>query len=85
MSSAIFSALAAPAIKSANVTPNNDADLSFVTRAIYVGGAGNVAVLLQDDSSAVSFVAVPAGTVLPIRAKRIRATGTTATNIVALG
>jgi len=73
-----------PAIRAAAVTPNDSTDLSFVTRSLYVGGAGNVSVDLAESGTAVVFVGVPAGTFLPIRAKRVRSTGTTATNIVAL-
>ncbi len=66
------------------VTPDNDTDLTAVTRGLYVGGAGNVRVILDRDSSTVDFVGVVAGSVLPLRIKRVHATGTTATSIVAL-
>lgn len=50
--------------------------------AIYVGGAGVVAVVFQDDS-VVEFTCV-AGQVLPVKAKRVNSTNTTATLMVAL-
>lgn len=53
-------------------------------RALYVGGAGNVTLRTNDDDGDVLFTGVPAGSVLPIGAKYVRATGTTATAIVAL-
>lgn len=53
------------------------------THAIYVGGAGNV-VAVQENNVAVTFTGVPAGTLLPIRVKRINNTLTTATAILAL-
>ena len=65
------------------VTPSDSTDLTTLARAIYVGGAGNV-VAVQHDGTAVTFTAVPAGTVLPIAVRRINATNTTATAIVAL-
>lgn len=65
------------------VTPS-DATLLDMTRGLYVGGAGAVAVLGWDDSVAVTFAAVPAGTILPVRVKKVMSTNTTATNIVAL-
>lgn len=65
------------------VTPDNDADLAFRTRGLWVGGLGNVAVQWPNGTST-TFTAVPAGTLLPIRVDRVLATGTTATNIVAL-
>lgn len=64
------------------VAPNDGADLSKAGR-IYVGGAGAVVVdTIGGDT--VTFAAVPAGTVLPVRVKRVRSTSTTATNIVVL-
>lgn len=49
---------------------------------IYVGGAGNVS--MDFDGTPVVFTAVPAGTRLPVAPRRINATSTTATAIVAL-
>lgn len=50
--------------------------------AIYVGGAGVVVVVFQDGSTA-SFTCI-AGQVLPVRAKRVNSTNTTATLMIAL-
>lgn len=50
--------------------------------AIYIGGAGVVVVVMQDDSTA-SFTCV-AGQILPVRAKRVNSTSTTATLMIAL-
>ena len=50
--------------------------------AIYVGGPGVVVAVMQDDS-AISFTCV-AGQVLPLAAKRVNSTNTTATLMVAL-
>lgn len=75
-----------PSGKFAAITPADDTDLPTFTRSIYVGGAGNISVIQAADQSAaaVVFTSVAAGSILPIRAARIRSTGTTATNIVAL-
>jgi hypothetical protein len=51
---------------------------------VYVGTAGNVALMAVGDSAAVTFTAVPAGTILPIRIKRVMSTNTTASTIVAI-
>ncbi len=68
----------------AAVTPSDGTDLTFRCRALYIGVTGNVSVLALDGSTAVVFQAVPAGSVLMIRTARVRATGTTATGIIAL-
>jgi hypothetical protein len=72
----------------AAIVPSDTADLPHVTSSIYVGGAGNLVVLMADpgsiDSATVTFTAVPVGTVLQIQARRVMATGTTATNLVAI-
>ena len=45
------------------------------TRGIYVGGAGDIVVVTVKDQE-VFFSSVPAGTILPIRCKKVLATGT---------
>jgi hypothetical protein len=53
------------------------------TRAIWVGGAGNMAVKMADGDIIV-FIGITAGTMLPISVTQVRSTSTTATNILAL-
>lgn len=72
-----------PASNFAPITPNDSTDLTFVTRTIYVGTGGNVAVVGPTGATAV-FKNVFAGASLPIRVSRVLATGTTATDLVAL-
>jgi hypothetical protein len=48
-----------------------------------VGVGGNIVVIAPNDTSA-TFLSVPAGTVLPVQAKRVNSTSTTATNLIAL-
>ncbi len=50
--------------------------------AIYVGGAGNITAVVN--GTAVLFAGAPVGAVLEVRATRVNATGTAATNLVAL-
>lgn len=65
------------------VTPSDTVDLTYVSRELYVGGAGNVTAIMADGTT-VLFSTVPAGTRLPIRVSRVKATGTTATLMVAI-
>ena len=65
------------------VAPSDVADLGHVTRALYVGAGGDVAVRLQDGTDLV-FADVPAGTLLPVRVARVLATGTSADRILGL-
>jgi len=69
-----------PAYKLTAVTPS-DATTLVGVRALWIGGAGSVSVIACNDTTAVSLT-VPAGTLLPIFAKKVMA-ATTATNIVA--
>lgn len=70
--------------KAVAVTPSDTVNLDgFTVKALYVGGAGAIAAVIN--GAVVSFPAVPVGTVLPIATTRVNATGTAATNIVALG
>lgn len=67
------------------VTKSDTTPLNF--NAVYVGGAGDVAIAPDEDaaggtSTSVTFTAVPAGAILPIQGKRIMSTGTTATAMV---
>jgi len=66
------------------VTPSDTEDLFNVARGIWVGGAGDIKVDLETGGTAIVFSNVPSGTILPIRVKRVYATDTTATNLVAL-
>lgn len=76
--------LGEPAVYAVAVTPDDDADLANVSRALYVGGAGDVEVHMLGSRTAVVFSAVPAGTILPIRVRRVLDGNTTATLILNL-
>ena len=72
-----------PATNAVAVTPHNSNELTYVTRGLYIGTSGDVKVTMHD-SGTVTFVGVPGGVILPIRATIVFATGTSATNIIAL-
>jgi hypothetical protein len=72
-----------PASNAVAVTPNDSTDLTYTCRALFVGGAGNLAVVMAGGQT-ITFTGVTAGALLPIRASRVMATNTTATSIVAV-
>lgn len=71
-----------PATDALPVTPSNDAELPFVTRALYVGTQGNVKVKMYGNQEEVIFVGVVG--LLPVRVDKVLSTGTDADDIVAL-
>lgn len=81
--SAMMEGLTSPADNLVAITPSDSTDLANVSRAIYVGGAGNLVVTPYGGGSNVT-LAVVAGAVLPIRVSRVLSTGTTATGLVNL-
>lgn len=54
-----------------------------ICKSLYIGGAGAAVVVWEDDTTT-TFSGLLAGSILPVQCKRVNATGTTATNIVAL-
>ena len=65
------------------ITTSDTVDLPKLTRGLYVGGAGNVAVVGTDDVVTI-FTGALVGSILPVVAKRVNATSTTATSLIAL-
>lgn len=66
------------------VTPADGTKIP-VTRGLYIGGAGNVAVIFAGGgSTAVTLVGAAAGSTLAIQVNEVRSTNTNATSIVAL-
>jgi hypothetical protein len=65
------------------VTPSDGAPLTEAAAAMWIGGAGNVSVITLNGQT-VTLTSIPAGTLLPIAASWVKATGTTAVAIVAL-
>lgn len=72
----------APVRKAVTVTTSDTVDLDSVPRALWIGGDGDVAVIMADDTASV--VLKNASGLVPVMVKRVLATGTTATYIVAL-
>jgi hypothetical protein len=75
--------VSAPATHAVTVVPNDAVPLGDVPKALYVGTGGTIT--MRGSGAADSmWTNVPSGTVLPFRARYIRATGTTAADILAL-
>lgn len=75
---------AGPSVHGVAITPNDTTPLTQPTRSLYVGGTGDVTVILSGDTAAITFKAVPVGTTLNIRAATVKSTGTTATLLLGL-
>ena len=65
------------------ITPSDSVDFDIDAAAIYVGGTGTV-VLVTAKGNVLTFVGVPAGTILPIDTSRVNVTSTTATAMIGL-
>lgn len=72
-----------PAEYGVAVTPSDSTDLPQVARALYVGTGGDLNIDFADGST-VLLPSVLGGVIVPVRARRVRATLTTASNIIAL-
>jgi hypothetical protein len=75
--------LVAPFTSAFAVTKSDSTVFTQPTRALWVGGVGDVAVRMLDGTT-VTLVAVPAGSQLNLRVDKVLSTGTSATNIVGL-
>lgn len=73
-----------PFSRSIAVTPDNNVDLEIYPRFLWVGGAGNLELMFEGDDTAQIMYNVPAGFYVVGFVKRVLATNTTATNILAL-
>jgi len=82
--STVIDNLIAPARNCFSITPSDSAVLPFLPKAIYVGTGGNLKVRAVDGTGDVTFANVANGTILDIRITSVRATGTTASNLVGL-
>ena len=74
----------APALKCFEITPDDVTELALITKAIYVGEAGDVVLRSAEGDADVTFRNVPEGYILDVRVLAVRDTGTTAGSLVGL-
>lgn len=76
--------VSAPATRAVAVVPHDTNALGDVPKALYVGTGGNITLRGVGGGADVVFRNVAAGSVLPVRAAFVRATGTSAADLIAL-
>lgn len=72
-----------PARKFNGVSAHDTTDFAVIPKAIFVGNGGDV-VVVSVEGEAETFENVPDGSILPVICKRVNATGTTASGLIAL-
>jgi len=73
--------LTSPATKHFDITPHDSNELATKPRGIYVGVAGDV-VLTDENGTDCTYK--NASGVLPVRAVKVKSTGTSATNLIGI-
>ena len=76
--------VSAPATRAVAVAPHDTNALADIPKALFVGTGGTITMRGVAGTSDQLWKNVPAGSVLPFRAQYIRATGTSAADILAL-
>ena len=81
---AFAGALNDPARDAVAVVPSDATPLATIPRALYVGTGGTLVVRCIDSVADVTLKNVASGQIVDLRVSHVRATGTTAADIVAL-
>lgn len=66
------------------IVPHDSNELAILPRAIYVGTAGNLVIRAADSGADVTLKNLAAGQIVDLRAQYVRATGSTAADLVGL-
>ena len=74
----------APSAHPFAVVPSNAAPLAMIPKALYIGTGGTLVLRTASGTADVTFKNLGDGQILPVRAQFVRATDTTAADIVAL-
>jgi hypothetical protein len=76
--------VSAPATRAVAVSPHDTNPLGDIPKALFVGTGGTITMRGVAGTSDQLWKNVPSGSVLPFRARYIRATGTSAADLLAL-
>ena len=76
-------AISAPAQRGFAITPSDAMDLAAETRGLWIGASGDLALVLASGDE-VTIAGAVGGTLLPLRVTRVKATGTSAAQLVGL-
>lgn len=76
--------VSAPATRAVAVVPHDVTALADIPKALFVGTGGTIVMRGVGGGVDATWKGVPGGSVLPFRAQYVRATGTSATDILAL-
>lgn len=76
--------VSAPSTRAVAIVPSDVSALADIPKALFVGTGGNLTVRGSGGGADVVFKNLADASILPLRAQFVRATGTTATDIVAL-
>lgn len=76
--------ISAPASASVPIQPSDTDALGAIPRAIFVGSGGDITMRGKNDDGDRLWRNVPSGALIPFRAALVRASGTTAADMLAL-
>jgi len=74
----------APAESCFAIVPSDSEDLPRATKAIYIGGGGDLTLIPVRGDAAVTFRNLASGSILDVRVRAVQVSGTTATDLVGL-
>jgi hypothetical protein len=77
-------AVSDPATRAVAVVPSDSVPLPDIPKALYVGSGGNVTLRGAGGGADTVWKNVASGTILPFRAQYVRASGTSAADLLAL-
>jgi hypothetical protein len=77
-----FKTATSPAVSQVAITKSDTTVYDPPLKALWVGGAGDVAVIAADDTAAVTISGVNGGQIIPVSISKVMSTNTTATLMV---